>query len=295
VSLGEKKNPLLEASKEQWGCHPENDGCGTKKVSDIWSLEGHQMDSGREVGMGKLPKFVGQGAALGLFLVVVCFRAATGAETTVPLLKVKRTIPHTGYSEGLDYRDGYLWHALPKQILKIDPADGSVLERFTPPTDYSESLCWWGNEMMNLSFSDDSIHAGKLQDGKMVFTKRGRVPEVHGWGITHDDRHWIVTGDYSSKLYFLDRKSLEVKRTLDTEVTALEDLAWDGKWIWTSSFTQRPGQIFKIDPKTGKVGGYYRLSEKDECPIIDGIAWDGKLFWVTGKNCVSIYAVEKPK
>lgn len=233
-------------------------------------------------------EYVGISAAL--FLASSIF-----AENASPIpAKILRKIPHTGYSEGLDFRDGYLWHALPKEILKIDPSDGSVLERFTPPTEYSESLAWWGNDLINLSFTDDSIHIGNLKNGKLSFTKRGRVPEVHGWGVAHDDQHWIATGDYSAKLYFLDRKSLEVKRTIDAEVTALEDLAWDGKWIWSSSFTQRRGQFFRIDPKTGKVPSFYKLHPEDECPIIDGMAYDGKNLWITGKNCMSIYYVEMP-
>ncbi len=211
-------------------------------------------------------------------------------------LKLIRKIPHSGYSEGLDYYEGYLWHALPKQILKINPADGSVLERFTPPTDHSESVVWVpGERLLNLSFSNNGIYEGKLLRGKIEFKKVGQTPEVHSWGSTWTGKQLVITGDYSNKLYFLNPKTFKVEKTIVTEVGDLEDLAWDGKGVWSSSFTQHRGQIFRIDPKTGKKGKFYSLPDPEECPVVDGLAFDGKHLWVTGKDCPSIYYLERPQ
>src|SRR5688572_14833185 len=82
-------------------------------------------------------------------------------------LEVIRTIPHTGYSEGLDYADGFLWHALPKEIVKIDPKDGTVVEKFKPGSEYSESVVWIGKTLFNVSFSDNGIYAGLMANGKL--------------------------------------------------------------------------------------------------------------------------------
>jgi len=209
-------------------------------------------------------------------------------------LELIRKIPHSGYSEGLDFYEGYLWNALPKQILKIDPKDGAVLKRLTPSSDYSESLTWFENSLWNLSFSDNGIYRGRINArGEIKFNKTGSTPEIHGWGITHDGKHLILTGDYSSKLYFIDPRKLSVVRKLETQGKDLEDLAWDGHWIWTSSFTSERGKIFAIDPLNGKIVGTFALPD-DSCPIIDGIAYDGKALWVTGKECPSIYYLKKP-
>lgn len=209
-------------------------------------------------------------------------------------LELIRRIPHSGYSEGLEFHDGFLWNALPKQILKINPSDGSVISRFTPSTDYSESLTWFKGALWNLSFSDNGIYHGVMNSrGELKFQRKGSTPEVHGWGITHDGKNIILTGDYSANLYFIDPNSLKLVRTLKTQGKDLEDLAWDGQWIWSSSFTSERSKIFAIDPLSGKILGLFSLPD-DSCPIIDGIAFDGKGLWVTGKECPSIYYVKKP-
>lgn len=209
-------------------------------------------------------------------------------------LKVLRTVPHSGYSEGLDWHEGFLWHALPKETVKIDPKDGTVVARFAPSTEYNESLVWFKGVPYQVSFHDDGIYRGKLANGQLEWTRVGKTPEVHAWGSTHDGKHVILTGNYSKKLYFFDAKDWKVVRTIETPVADLEDLAWDGQRIWSSSFTQYPGTIFPIDPKTGAVTSFYELPEPAECPVIDGLAWDGEALWLTGKQCANIYRVERP-
>jgi glutamine cyclotransferase len=232
--------------------------------------------------------------ALAVAAIVFARSAAAGTPAVTPL-KILRTIPHTGYSEGLDYADGYLWNAVPKEIRKIDPADGTVLSRYTPPTAHSEGIAWWRGELWNLSFSDNGIYRAKPRGGKMEFKKVGKTPELHGWGLTHDGKHLLMTGNFSKKIYFVDPKTFKVARTIEASVTALEDLAWDGRWIWTSSFTERRGQIFRVDPKTGKIAAFYSLPDPESCPVIDGIAYDGRGLWITGKECPALFYAEKPK
>jgi glutamine cyclotransferase len=220
--------------------------------------------------------------------------ASAGPGEAKTVLKQLGQIPHSGYSEGLDFHDGFLWNALPKEIVKISPEDGSVVARYTPATEYSESVTWFKGSLWNLSFSDNGIYKGLLKGDKLVFKRVGSVPEVHGWGITHDGSQIIATGDYSNKLYFLDPSTAKVVRTLVTDKTALEDLAWDGRGIWTSSFTSHRGRIFRIDPQSGKSGPLYSLPDPESCPIVDGIAVDGKTLWVTGKHCSAIYHFQLP-
>jgi len=212
----------------------------------------------------------------------------------VETLKVLRKIPHSGYSEGLDFHQGYLWHALPKEILKIDPINGNVVKRFKPATEYSESLVWINEELWNVSFSDNGIYSGTAVNDVFKFKKRGTVPEKHAWGIIHTGKQLVVTGNYSHMLYFLNPETFKVDRKVQVSIKDLEDLAWDGERIWASSFTQHKGEVFSINPKNGKIDGFYKLPNVNECPVIDGIAYDGKNLWITGKHCTSIYYVKKP-
>jgi len=209
-------------------------------------------------------------------------------------LQVLRTIPHSGYSEGLDFHEGFLWHSLPKEILKISPKDGSIVARFPPATEYNESLTWLNGFLYIVSYSDNGIYRGKLTGDKFQFERVGTTPEVHAWGITHNGRDLFLTGNYSRVIYRMETKDFSIKSTITADVTDVEDLAFDGKDLWSSSFTEHRGSIYRIESKTGKVATIYELPDPDSCPVIDGIAIDGKTFWLTGKNCPSIFNVKIP-
>lgn len=215
-------------------------------------------------------------------------------------LKLLRKIPHSGYSEGLDFHEGYLWNSTPESIIKIDPADGSVIAKYKPATTYSESLMWFQGSLWNLSFANNGIYKGKITGDELKFTRVAKMPEIHGWGITNNGKEIILTGDYSDKIYFMDPKTLTIKRTVSAhkktgeKVSSLEDNAFDGKYLWDSSFDSYRGQIFRIHPDSGLVEDFYDLPVKEDCPIIDGIAFDGKNLWVTGKHCPGIYYLERP-
>lgn len=217
------------------------------------------------------------------------------AKSNKKTLELIRTIPHSGYSEGLDYYEGYLWHALPKELKKIDPKDGSVISTFSPATEYSESLTWFQGKLWNLSFHDDGLYAGNLKDKKFSFKKELKLPEEHGWGLAHNGKELVFTGNFSNKLYFYDPTHKKITRILETDGKDLEDLAWDGEYFWTSSFTEDNGTLYAISPLSGKIEGKFSLPENAACNIIDGTAYDGKGLWVTGKECGSIYYFKLPK
>jgi len=209
-------------------------------------------------------------------------------------LELLGKIPHSGYSEGLDFYEGFLWNALPQQILKIDPQDGTIVQRYSPASDYSESIKWIAGVLWNLSFSDNGLYRGKLTKSGFQFEKGLSLSEAHGWGIEKVGSELIVTGNFSNKLYFYDLGNLKLKKTLATEGVDLEDLAWDGRRLWTSSYTTQSGKIFSINLKSGKVDEIWQLPDADQCPVIDGIAFDGNSLWITGKECPSIYRVKIP-
>lgn len=245
--------------------------------------------------MANVTNSVWQGCRNGAWMALCFFSFSSLPSRCEQKLEIINKIPHTGYSEGLDFHAGFLWHALPKQILKIDPKDGSILEKFSPATDYSESIKWLNGKLWNLSFSDEGLYQGELTNNKLVFTKITSVPEPRGWGIEKVGNQLAVTGNFSNKIYFFEPKTKKWGKTLVTDATDLEDLAWDGSRLWSSSFSSHSGKIFYVDLKSGKMSSLYELPEKDLCPIIDGIAFDGKTLWITGKECPSIYQAKLPK
>jgi len=130
---------------------------------------------------------------------------------------------------------------------------------------------------------------------QLVFKKVATVPEAHGWGIERVGSDLVVSGNFSNRLYFFDPLKSRWGRTLTADVSELEDLAWDGKRLWSSSFSSHPGTIFSINIQTGKVQDFWELPEKSQCPVIDGIAVQEKSLWITGKECPAIYQVKIPQ
>lgn len=238
---------------------------------------------------------VWQGCRIGAGVIALVLSGNTLAEEREQKLEIIKKIPHSGYSEGLDFHEGFLWHALPKEIVKIDPKDGQVLARFSPASEYSESIKWFNGRIWNLSFSDNGLYQGELKGTSLVFKKITTLPEPHGWGIERIGNDLVVSGNFSSYLYFFDTQKMKWGRVLKTEATEIEDLAWDGQWLWSSSFSSHSGKIFALDISSGKIQGFWALPEKDQCPVIDGIAVQGKTLWITGKDCPSIYQVKIPK
>ena len=86
-------------------------------------------------------------------------------------LTLIRTIPHSGYSEGLDYHKAFLWHTTDKLILKIDPKDGTVVARFAPPTSHCESLKWINEKLFHVSFETNGIYQGVPKSNQINLKK----------------------------------------------------------------------------------------------------------------------------
>ena len=221
----------------------------------------------------------------------------TANETPAPphyvTLQVVDRIPRSGWSEGIDVLGDRIWHAWPSVIRELD-MEGNVLAEHEPPSTYSESLTWFGGRLFNLSYHNANVYAGTVVDGALVFTVVGTVPDEAGWGITHDGTNLIVSGNGSENLYVLDGETFAHLRTITTPVDDLEDLAWDGRYIWASSYSEYPGQVFRIDPDTGNLVDLHTLPDPDECSIVDGIAVSDGLLYVTGKRCPWIYVAPLP-
>lgn len=216
------------------------------------------------------------------------------APTPIGEITLARTLPHEGWSEGLDIHEGELWHAFPGSIRVFDLSSGAELREVTSPSSYNESIAWRGGELWNVSNDDSNVYVGRPSGADLEWRIAGTTPEVHGWGITHDPEHVIVTGSGSRMLYFLDPQSVAVVRAVETPVDDLEDLAWDRGAIWASSYSEYSGQFFRIDPATGAIVDVHALPDAEECAIVDGLAVDGRSLYVTGKRCPWIYVYDLP-
>lgn len=232
-----------------------------------------------------------------------------GANTLLLLKKIPH--PSDAYSEGLDYAKGFLWNTLPKKLLKIDPANGDVVASWDYndiPNFYSESIKWVSDTLWELSFSSNHIYTIRFSGKKVHNIEMNTTPDKTAWGIESIKKNELITTGHNSStlhVYSIAQKKwildipIQTPSSLDTtQIKGFEDLAWDGKYLWSSSFTSHRGEIFAIDLNQKSIVALYTIPEPEMCPIIDGLAISTehgkKGIWITGKNCPSIYFAALP-
>ena len=224
-----------------------------------------------------------------------------------PYLEWTTPLPQSGWSEGLEWHDGQLFHAYPGSIDVVSTADGAVLAEMTPPTAYSESVTWWNGHLYDLSYDNNGIYEGTYDPAKMAatWTQVGNVPDPKaGWGIATDGRYLYMSGDGHSQIFVVDPKTMQLVRTIDTPITYIEDIAYQDGWLWASeSYHVYPAKIFRIDLDTGDILDFFDVPGADQCDVgdpsaasfqgvLDGIAVAHDRLWVTGKNCPSIFVAD---
>jgi glutaminyl-peptide cyclotransferase len=233
----------------------------------------------------------------------------TGASTArARELRVIRTIPNLSASqaqsfartEGLDFHDGYLWRTEEEAVAQIDPRDGRIVRSIRPPQDYTEGLTWFLGKLWMLTEGGGHFFVADFSSDPVKWIRSGKA---YGWGLTHDSTHLIWTGGaphpypQGGMIHFSDPVTFKIDRTIQTPLYELEDLDWDGRSLWSSTWHENHGLIFQIDPVTGAVLEKFSLPPaQTPAGSIDGIASDGEGgMWIAGKYWPVMFHVEQPR
>jgi glutaminyl-peptide cyclotransferase len=235
--------------------------------------------------------------------------------TNTPVAKfgyeVVHTFPHDpeAFTQGLIFQNGMLYEStglygkssLRRVILQV----GQILNR----VDFQQGVFAEG-----ITLFDDKIFliTWKTQKG-YVFdpTSLQQLAEFsyggEGWGLTHDASALIMSNG-SSKLIFVDPKTLAVVRTLDVTldkkpVDQLNELEYVKGEIFANVW--KTSTILRIDPMNGRVVGTVDLTgiytpkpDADlEDDVLNGIAYDekGDRLFVTGKRWPSVFEIKLVK
>lgn len=126
-----------------------------------------------------------------------------------------------------------------------------------------------------------------------------------GWGLTHDDKHLILS-DGTSTLRFLDPATFNVVKKLTVKagkqkIGELNELEYVDGEIWANIW--HDDRIVRISPNDGTVFGWINLaglyvrSPRDKERVLNGIAFDkiDKRLFVTGKNWPQLFEIEVVK
>ena len=239
-----------------------------------------------------------------------CICAAAHAALPVDGYAVVHAFPHDpkAYTEGLFYRDGYLYEATgtvgASSVRKVALATGKVLQQSgTPWPDYGEGIVAWGDRLIQLTWQD---HEGFVYDLATLTPHAKFAYPGEGWALTSDGKHLLMS-DGTPTIRVLDPETLAQVGRIDVTaegkpVANLNELEWVKGELYANVWLTN--RIARIDPVSGKVLGWIdlaRLAPKaDTLPdpindVLNGIAYDAahdRLF-VTGKCWPRLYEIRR--
>jgi len=241
-----------------------------------------------------MQSLVGRRALLGACAVGL---AATLAAAPQPLgTPVVRFASPGDYPEGLAWDGVHLWsnNFTDGALYRLDPADGRVIGRYAGgrlPRN-PEGLAWDGTHLWTVDWVTGVIAKLQVSESAVEVVAEYDKPAASGRavGLEHDGTHlWLACfGPIGEKgeLWQLDATTLEPLQMLRLPVYWVEDLAWDGRWLWSVDWLFAIG--FAIDPATGDTLHTYRTPG----PHPVGMAWDGAYLWTTDTDVDSIWALD---
>ena len=202
--------------------------------------------------------------------------------------------------EGLAWDGAALWcnNFDDGALYKLDPATGSVLAHYqqVPGLPASpEGLAWDGEYLWTCDWHAGLIVKFRERAGEIEIVDTFEKPADSGpnVGLEWDGTSlWLTCWPEAAKnldfgqLYELDPVTLAVRRRLILPVHFVEDLAWDGRYLWSADWLLGIG--FAIERTTGDTLYTYRTPGPN--PV--GQAWDGESLWVTDTERDSIWALD---
>lgn len=200
------------------------------------------------------------------------------------------------YPEGLAWDGTHLWsnNFSNGTLYKVDPRDGSIVASYRGGDlpNQPEGLEWDGEFLWTCDWQSGVITKVRPTATGVEVVANYPPPAAAGGttGLGWDGSNlWLSThgrDGAKSQLFKLDPQTLEVVQHLQLPVWWVEDLAWDGRYLWSADWLFSIG--FAIDPATGDTLHTYRTPGRN--PV--GQAWDGEHLWISDTTKDSIWALD---
>ena len=243
---------------------------------------------------------------------------ASPSSSPTPLYRYKviKTYPHDRrfFTQGLVYEDGFVYEGTglygQSALYMRELQTGKTVKTLRLPDKYfGEGITLFGDKLIQLTWQSKVGFVYK----KDTFTPLREFKYAgEGWGLTHDDRHLILS-DGTATLRFLDPNTYAETGRLKVHdqgrpVASLNELEYvtspptipaTGPRIFANIWPA--DRIVIIDPETGRITGRIDLSglwtppadEQGES-VLNGIAYlpETKHLLVTGKCWPRMYEIE---
>ncbi|CAN5211141.1 glutaminyl-peptide cyclotransferase [soil metagenome] len=238
--------------------------------------------------------------------------ATTGIPAPKPLtFTIDKVYPHdtTAFTEGLEFYKGNIYESTgleEKSSLKIvDLKTGKTTKKYfyNDKTIFGEGITIFKNKIYQLTWKNNKVFVFDVNNiSKPVATITWNK---EGWGMTHDDRHLILS-DGSPIIYYVDPENFRVLKTLSVSdntgsLDMINELEFIDGFIYSNRW--QTDDILKIDTANGHVVGkmnfkgileqYASKEITSETNYLNGIAYDSatKKLFITGKNWPKLFEI----
>lgn len=234
-------------------------------------------------------------AAMAALLILAHIPAVSAEETELTAAKdyrvlpgriVKKIILPKGYHEGLFYDGKSIWVCNGKGLKTwvVDPDSGKILTELKPATGFTEAITRSAadSELYMTDWTDEKLYRVKLDGDRIIPGPDVSFSPAHPAGVIWaDGRFFVITwtrGSLGTKFDILEMDaSLSIKTKIAADsIQEPSQLAWDGKYLWVSSWYSK--LIYKVDIRQRTIVAVV----KSPVRRTTGIAWVEGYLWVTG-------------
>ncbi len=172
----------------------------------------------------------------------------------------------TKSGSGITFDGKALWTAstYSREILKIDPHDGSTLARFDSPG--SGVVAWTKSRRSPLAPPAKPAPPTRADPTRNATGAHGME-----W---RDGKLW-VTVPPAQMIYRINPGPFQIEKQFPTAGDRPHGLGWDGKWLWCTE--SNDNAFYRFDPASGKADAKIQLADTDPLPhgmtIRDGWMW----------------------
>jgi glutamine cyclotransferase len=241
---------------------------------------------------------------LSLMSNLICYAQPTRAN-----YRVIKVLPHDAraFTQGLVYENGILFEGTGQygesSLRRVEPKTGQVIHSYQLPVHlFGEGIAIVRDRIYQLTWEAGLCLVYNKANLKLLRTIHYPLPR-EGWGMTYNGNHLVVS-DGSSSLYFLDAKTLKMRRRLQVHdrgrpVRMLNELEYVNGDIYANIWQQ--SRIVVVDQNTGRIKRWYDLNKLVPAHlrghidyVLNGIAYDPQTrhFFVTGKMWARMYVIE---
>ncbi len=235
---------------------------------------------------------------------------SSSSEVPIYTFQVLNAWPHdtAAFTQGLEIHQGSLYESTGQHgsssLRQVELQTGRVLRKVDVPRQYfAEGLTVFQGKIFQLTWQS---HKGFVYDLKSFELLGEFGCESEGWGLTHDERHLIMS-DGTNQIRFLNPVNYQVEKSIkvydgDHPLMKLNELEYINGEIYANIW--ETDWIVRLDPGTGKILGWIDLknllpaSDRSATTnVLNGIAYDetsDRLF-VTGKLWPKLFEIRLKK